>query len=227
MAEQASHTARELADRYRMALAAELSEDPTAFGVRDSFQAAGTRLVDTLGSLQTGTAGWLALGGDSEQARREAFIRSFTGQVAGPGGLVIDAVVRQAAAACAQELLNVQGPLQEAITEGKPIQGSGISGELFCLVFQLFFKDALTRFITTIVAGKIRLAFPLLHVLDPAGKIASWAGQQVAAMIPDPCERGQGLADKPSLTDLANGLITESVDRVLGLPVTDQGSAAA
>ncbi len=34
---------------------------------------------------------------------------------------------------------------------------------------QLFFKDALARFITTIIAGKVRLAFPVLHAIDPVG----------------------------------------------------------
>jgi hypothetical protein len=224
---KANHTTRELADLYRSALAADLGNDPAAFGVRETFQAAGARLVGALESLRAGAAGWVAFDGGSAQAREEAFICGFAGQVAGSGAMVTDTAVRQAAVACAQELLNKPGPLQEAVQEGKPIRGGSISDELFCLVFQLFFKDALARFVTTIVAGKIRLAFPLLHIIDPAGKIASWAGQQVAAMIPDPCAQGQGLADKPSIADLANGLITESVDRVLGLPVTVQGSAAA
>lgn len=227
LARETSQTTRELADLYRAALAAELEDNPAAFGVRDTFQAAGMRLVDALESLRAGAAGWLAYDGDSAQAREDAFICGFAGQVAGSGGMVTDTAVRQAAVACVQELLNKPGPLQEAVREGKPIGGGGISDELFCLVFELFFKDALARFIATIVAGKVRLAFPLLHVIDPAGKIASWAGQQVAAMIPDPCAQGQGLADKPSLADLANGLITESVDRVLGLPTTAQGSAVA
>ena len=95
-----------------------------------------------------------------------------------PAAWSSDAVVRQAAVACAQVLLNAPGPLQEAVRDGKPIQGTGITGELFCLVFQLFFKDALARFITTIVAGKVRLAFPLLHAIDPAGKIAAGQGSK-------------------------------------------------
>ncbi len=222
-----NETAREIADRYRAALAAELSGDPAAFGLRDALQTAGTRLVDTLESLRTGTAGWFPYREEPTQAREDAFIRGFADQVAGSGGLVTDAVVRQAAVACAQELLKAPGPLQEAVRDGRPIQGTGITGELFCLVFQLFFKDALARFITTIIAGKVRLAFPVLHAIDPAGKIADWVGQQVAALIPDPCEQGETLADKPSLADLANGLITESVDRALGIPVPAPGNAAA
>jgi hypothetical protein len=224
---ETSKAAREIADHYRAALAAELSEDPAAFGLRGTLQMAGVRLVDTLESLRAGDARWLSCEEESPEAREDAFIRGFAGQVAGSGGLVTDAVVRQAAVTCAQELLKVPGPVQEAIRSGKPIQGTGIAGDLFCLVFQLFFKDALARFIETIVAGKVRLAFPLLHVIDPAGKIADWVGQQVAALIPNPCEQGETLADKPSLADLANGLITETVDRVLGIPATPPGSEAA
>jgi len=227
LSQGSNEKARELADRYRAALAAELAGDPAAFGLRDALRTGGTRLVETLESLRTGTAGWFSCAEESPQAREDAFIRAFADHIAGSGGLVTDAVVRQAAVACAQKLLDTPGPLEEAVRDGDPIRGTGITGELFCLVFQLFFKDALARFIATIVAGKIRLAFPVLHAIDPAGKIASWAGQQVAALIPDPCEQGETLADKPSLADLANGLITESVDRVLGIPVTAPGSAAA
>jgi hypothetical protein len=227
LSRESSETARDIADRYRAALAAELTEDPAAFGLRDALQIAGARLVDTLESLRTGDAGWLSCEEEPQDAREDAFVRDFAGQVAGSGGLVTDAIVRQAAVTCAQELLNMPGPLQEAIRAGRPIQGTGIVGEVFCLVFQLFFKDALARFIETIVAGKVRLAFPLLHVIDPAGKISDWVGQQVAALIPNPCEQGETLADRPSLADLANGLITESVDRALGIPITPPGSAAA
>jgi hypothetical protein len=224
---KSSETAREIADRYRAALAAELSEDPAAFGLRDALQTTGARLVDTLESLRTGDAGWLSCEEESPEAREDVFVRGFADQVAGSGGLVTDAVVRQAVVTCAQELLKVPGPLQEAIRAGKPIQDIGIADDLFCLVFQLFFKDALARFIETIVAGKVRLAFPVLHAIDPAGKISGWVGQQVAALIPNPCEQGEMLADKPTLADLAKGLITESVDRVLGIPITPPGSAAA
>ena len=190
LSQKSDEKARDLADRYRAALAAELGGDPTAFGLRAALRTAGTRLVDKLESLRTGTAGWFSCEEESAQAREDAFIRGFAEQVAGSGGLVTDTVVRKAAVACAQVLLNTPGPLREAIRDGKPIQGAGVTGELFCLVFQLFFKDALAQFIETIVAGKVRLAFPVLHTIDPAGKIADWAGQQVAALIPDPCEQG-------------------------------------
>jgi len=225
--QESDERAQELADQYRAALTAVVGDDPSAFGLRDRLRAGGDRLVDTLDSLLAGTAGWFSGKEDSAQVREEAFIRGFADQVAGPGGLVADTMVRQAAVACARELLDESGPLQEAVTEGKPLLGARISGDLFCLVFQLFFRDSVAKFITAIVAGKVRLTLAPLHLIDPAGKIADWVGQQVAAHIPDPCEKGAGLADAPSLADLARALVAESVDRALGIPVNAPGSAAA
>ena len=64
-------------------------------GLREALLTAGSRLVDTLESLRSGVPGWLDGGEDSAQAREDAFVRGFAGQVAGSGGLVSDAVVRQ------------------------------------------------------------------------------------------------------------------------------------
>jgi hypothetical protein len=225
--QETDEKAQELANEYRAALAAAVCEDPSAFGLRDRLLASGSRLVDTLEALRAGTADWFPLAAGSPEARQAAFVQAFTQHVAGSGGLVADAAVRRAAVSCAQELLSGSAELQQAIRSGEPMPGAGFSGELFCLIFQLFFKKSLAGFIATIVAGKVKLAFPLLHVIDPAGRIADWAGQQVAALIPDPCEEGARLADAPSLADLARGLVEESADRVLGLPVAASGSAAA
>ena len=68
---------------------------------------------------------------------------------------------------------------------------------------------------------------PLLHVIDPAGKIADWVGEQVVARIPDPCAEGETLGDKPSLAELAQGLLAESVDRALGITPADPATVAA
>lgn len=225
--EGSNEKAQELAKEYRAALAAVVSQDPSAFGLRDRLLTSGSQLVDTLETIRVGTADWFPVEAGSPEDRQAAFVRAFAQHVAGSGGLVADAAIRKAAVACAQELLNGSAQLQQAIRSGERIPRAGFPGELFCLIFQLFFKKSLAGFIATIVAGKVKLAFPLLHVIDPAGRIADWAGQQVAALIPDPCEEGARLAEAPSLGDLARGLVEESADRVLGLPVGAPGSAAA
>jgi hypothetical protein len=106
--------------------------------------------------------------------------------------------------------------LEDAIRLGKPIEGTGISGELFCLVFQFFFKDALARFVTTIVAGKVRLAIALLHAIDPAGKITDWVGSRSprsSRIRPRRRRAGrQAISGRPG-----QGLIGESAERALGI----------
>jgi Rod binding domain-containing protein len=130
--QKSNDKARELADLYRAALASELSANPAAFGLRDALLTAGTKLVGTLESLPSGTAFWFCCDENSAQACADAFTQGFAEQIAGSGGLVADAVVRQAAVACAQELLNAQGPLQEAVRQGVAIPGAGLAGDLFC-----------------------------------------------------------------------------------------------
>jgi hypothetical protein len=220
-------TARDVAGKYLDALAGTLRDDPDAFWLREAMLDAGRRLVGLLGSLRSGSADWLPLAGDDEGDRVAAFLGRFVQDIAGTGGLIADAAIREAAAACGEEILDAPGPVQDAVKEGKAVTGSVISGELFCLVFRLFFKDAITSFITTIIAGKMKLAVPLLHVIDPAGKIADWVGEQVVARIPDPCAEGSTLGEKPSLADLAQSLVTESVDRALGITPADPATVAA
>jgi hypothetical protein len=219
--------AREIAGQYLDALADEMRNDPDAFGLHEAIQSAGDRLVATLESLQNRCAEWFPPPGEDVHDREIAFLEAFVQEVAGEGTLMTDTAIRQAALTCGKALLGAQGPVRDVIQDGTVANGSLLTGELFCLIFELFFKDAIARFITTIIAGKVRLALPLLHVIDPAGKIADWVGEQVVARIPDPCEQGATLGDKPSLSEFARGLVAESVDRALGISATDSGAAAA
>jgi hypothetical protein len=219
--------AQDIAGQYLDALAGTLRDDPDAFGLRDAMLNAGGRLVGTLDSLCVGGAEWFPSAGGDAGDREAAFLGKLVADVAGPGGLIADAAIRRAAAACGEELLSAPGPVRDAVMDGKAASGPAISGELFCLVFRLFFKDAVASFITTIIAGKVRLAVPLLHMIDPAGKIADWVGEQVVARVPDPCAQGEMLGEKPSLAELARGLVTESVDRALGISSSDPATAAA
>jgi hypothetical protein len=211
--------AKRIAVKYLDALASEVRNDPDAFMLQETLQRAGARLVHTLESLRYGQPDWFRHTEVEAERRESLFLEGFVRQVAGTGGLVADAMARQAAASCGERLLGSDGPLLRAVREAPATDSAYLSDELFCLVFELFFKKALANFVTTIIAGKVSLALPLLHVVDPAGKIAEWAGEQVAARIPDPCKESEGLTDKPSLAELADGLVAETVKRAIGLPL--------
>jgi hypothetical protein len=220
-------TARDIARQYLDALAGTLRDDPDAFRLREAMLGAGGRLVGILDSLRSGSADWFPPAGDEEEDRLATFLGRFVENVAGTSGLIADVAIREAAVTCGEELLDAPGPVRDAVRDGKAVSGPALSDELFCLVFRLFFKDTITSFITTIIAGKVKLAVPLLHVIDPAGKIADWVGEQVVARIPDPCAEGETLGDKPSLAELAQGLVAESVDRALGIKPADPATVAA
>jgi hypothetical protein len=225
-AEKIALKTEDIARRYLESLGQTLSDEPDAFGIREAMIDAGRRLVDALDSLHAGLARSPIAGGDPED-QASSFMRTLVAQVAGKGALTTDAVIRKAVATCADNLLSAPGPLQDAILNGQVTKGSLISGELFCVVYKLFFKETVSAFITTMIAGKIQVAMPLLHVIDPAGQIAHWVGEQVVAHIPDPCEKGATLGDATSLADLARGLVAESVDNVLRIESNLPGTAAA
>lgn len=219
--------AQDIATLYLAALARTLQDDPAAFGLREKMVNAGNRLVDILDALRASEADWSPPLGDDAEDRAADFLQRFVETVAGTDCLITDAAIRESAATCGEELLSAPGSLRDAVQDGKAVSGPAISSELFCLVFRIFFKDAVTGFITTIIAEKVKLAVPVLHVIDPAGKIADWVAEQVVARIPDPCAEGEALGEKPSLAELAQGLVAESVDRAVGIVPSDSAGVAA
>jgi len=133
--------ARDIAGKYLEALACTLRDDREAFGLRGAMLDAGGRLVGALESLRASGPEWLPpVRGDLEE-RETAFLQTFVYNVAGAGGLITDAAIRQAATACGEQLLIFDGPIRQVISNGESGRGPYISGELFCLVFKLFFKE--------------------------------------------------------------------------------------
>lgn len=218
---------QDIARRYLGSLEQTLRNEPDAFGIREAMIDAGGRMVNTLEALRTGRSEWYPLAGGDPADLESSFMQMLVREVAGTGGLAADIVLRRPAAACADELVSAPGPLRDAVLGGQLVKGPFISGELFCLVFKMFFKESVASFITTMIAGKIQVAMPLLRVVDPAGQIARWVGEQVVARIPDPCEKGADLGEAASLADLARALVTESVDNVLGIKPDNAGTVAA
>lgn len=212
-AEDGGRSGQETAEAYRRALASTLRRDPDAFGIRDGLRAAGERLVEVLESLDGDVAADRPSPGRSPQ-EDTAFAAWFRGAVAGEGATLADAAIRRAA---------IRGGLDRLFVS--PDSG-GLSDELFCLIYGWFFADAVAEFVKTLMAEKIKLVFPVLYAVDPAGLIAGWLSERIYAELPKPCEakdaRGE---DAPSLGSLARDLLDETVDRSLGLSYGQEASA--
>jgi hypothetical protein len=200
----------------RDALADEVRRDPAGFDLRPAMQAAGLRLVEVMQELRTGGAAGLASGeGVPPDQRVDAFIAGIAQRVVGSGGLYADALVRQAAVACAEDLLARDPQLLAAVRAG--VAGAlPIAGDLFCSIYQIFFAHTVRTFLQSAIAEKIKVVAPVLPVVDPAGYVADWIAQQIIGALPDPCERA-GHSDAPSLAEVMRNLVNESVDRALGL----------
>ncbi|AGP55007.1 hypothetical protein [Streptomyces rapamycinicus] len=190
-----------------------LQEEPTAFGLYEAACAAGERLT---AAVHVWT---VARDGDE-------FAAHFTATVGGEGGTVADAAVRRAAARSARRLL------EEEHSAGAP-GGSGMSGEVFCLLYRGFFADVVAEFLRTAVAEKVKLVVPLLPALDPEDHIADWIAEHVLHLLPNPCEEATrrtesvekaeqvvSAVEDPSIGSLrlvAHGLVPRAAGRALGL----------
>lgn len=203
-----------IAEEHVAVLHRTLRADPSAFGLYDAARAAGERLT---AHVRIGDP--LPDGAD--------FATTFTEAVGGTGGTVAEAAVRRAAARSAKRLAE-QYP--DATADAG---GHGLSGDLFCLLFQWLFAGVVGEFLRCIVAEKIALAIPVLYVLDSEEEFVDRAADEVVRLLPDPCEEAareeeaEALADAaagaeetaavPLLAGLARELVPRAVGRVLGL----------
>jgi hypothetical protein len=200
-------------ERYK-ALQETLRADPDAYGLRTELSAAGLRLTTVVEQLASD--GITALGplpGHTPDARSTAFIQRFVDQIMGTANSPADAALRRAAVRCAEDILS-DPHVGRAIEQG---ENSRLSGEIICWIYRTFFATAITNFIQSTIAAKITLIAPWWHLIDPAGKAASWLTNKIMSVIPNPCEETDQGSDSPSLADLARSLLTETVDRALGI----------
>jgi hypothetical protein len=219
--------APEVGEAYRRALADTLATSPSEFGLRAALIAAGERLLDAFDRLAAeGAAAFGQLDGADVDERLDLFAAHLADAVVGPGGGLVDAAIRRAVAGPVVDALAIPDtPLGQAVRDG----GSGgvpIIGELLCSVYQLFFAKSVSGFLNTVIAEKIKLAVPVLYAVDPAGIVANWISGQIVSLLPSPCEEQQNHSpDGGSLTEVARGLLHETVDRALGLPTAQQAAA--
>lgn len=225
----------EIAADHLRALQDSVRADRSAFGLYDIACAAGERLVGALGSLATD-------GAESE----EALVVRLVSQVGGSGGTLADAAVRRAVTAAVGSVCRMHPELGAAM-QG-PGTGGGFAWDILCDLYQVFFADIVGEFLRSAVAEHVKLAVPVLVVVDPESRIADWAADKLVDLVPNPCEESAeaaGLAEaygaaesavvavqNPAtvLTRTAQSLVPRAVGKVLGLideePAKRPGAAA-
>lgn len=204
------------AHRFRTALQQELIADPEAYGIRDAALTGGTRLVDSLSALVDDRnalgpppPGWPASSSDW-------FMTAFVDRVAGDDNTIATAVVRRAATTAAERLINAP---EARLGSESTARSHGIAMDLFCLVYTSFIADVVAEFAKAVIAEQITLAVPGLLLLDPAGRIPDFVGEQVTALIPNPCEQAATKRDTLRIDEFAMDVLRDNIDRALGIPI--------
>lgn len=209
-----------IARRRWEALGQTLRDSPEAYGLQAASSSSGQRLLQVLERLASeGTAALGPFSGATEEARLADFVQSFTERVAGPGSSPAYSAVRQAAAQCAEQVLNNDPRIRRAVIQCDKTSGIVLSDELFCWIFRLFFAKVVAQFIQATIAAKINLLAPWWQAVDPAAKAAEWLTHHIMALLPNPCEKKRAGDDGGSLAELARDLLEETVKRSLDLPV--------
>lgn len=203
------------------ALRTHAAKDHNVFGLHSAMHDGGDRLIDSLLRLQQEGPSDLPDAADAEH-RRIVFTRSFVDAIASGGGTYADAAVRSAAVEAAERLL-ADDAVRQAVEAGAR-SGLPISSTLFCTLYRLFFADTVRQFLTTVIAEHVDVLLtahlPILPAVDPQGQIGQWLAANIVAALPNPCAQ-QGDADGPSVAELGRSMLKETVDRALGLTLTD------
>jgi hypothetical protein len=203
--------------RLFAALKSELRADQDAFGLRKGLGEAAVRLVETATWLTEDLTTFGPPPADWPAEPADWFTLRFVESVAGQGIGLTDMLIRRSATNAAERVL-----ADPAV--GRALAGEGwlsrLAMDLFCLIYQAFFADVIREFAAAVVAEKVKLAAPILIAVDPGDRISGWIGDQVAAVIPNPCEQGRSdSGDERSMSELAADVVWDNVDRALGLPV--------
>lgn len=148
---------------------------------------------------------------------------TFVNALGANSGTLVDAILRRGAAAAVQEA--IQTLSADPGDEASSASAGPLGESLFCLLYRLFFAHAVAQVITTVIAEKVKLAVPVLYVLDPTGVVADWVAKRVFSLLPNPChaEVDDGGSPQTVFEDLAR----ESVDRALGIDQTVTAGARA
>jgi hypothetical protein len=202
------------AHRFRAALQQELMADPEAYGIRDTALAGGTRLVETLSALIDDRNALGPPPSDWPASPSDWFMTVFVDRVSGDDNTIATGVVRRAATTAAERLISEPGVLTGS---AETARSRGLAMDLFCLVYTSFIADVVTEFAKAVIAEQITLAVPGLLLIDPAGRIPDCVGEQVAALIPNPCEQAEAKHGTRRVDEFAMDVLRDNVDRALGI----------
>ncbi|MEV8404250.1 hypothetical protein AB0R12_00185 [Streptomyces niveus] len=136
----------------------------------------------------------------------DAFVAEFTDWVAGDGTTVVDAALRRAVVASARRILEQPG-MREAL--GAPSGsyptapgGSGLTGELLCLLYRWFVADLVSEFLRAVIAEQMDLMVPGLSSVAPEGGIPDKVTDLVLSLVPNPCEAATESTEEARLAGL-------------------------
>ncbi|MER5457701.1 hypothetical protein ABT008_23275 [Micromonospora sp. NPDC002389] len=202
----------ETAAHLRRALRDALREDPDRFGLQEAARAGGERLVTVLDDLRRPDPALLRdITDQGAITPEDEFVRRFVDEVGGDGRIIVDAVTRCTARRVAERLVDADG----GVLAGT--RTNGISGELFCDLYRLFFGGMVGEFVHVLIAEHVKLAVPVL-ALDPTGTVAGLVADQVVKILPDPCAvAAVREPERPRLADVARDLLAETVAEAVGL----------
>jgi len=148
---------------------------------------------------------------------------TFVNALGANSGTLIDAILRRGAAAAVQEA--IQTLSADPSDKDSSASAGPLGQSLYCQLYRLFFAHAVAQVVTTVIAEKVKLAVPVLYVLDPAGVIASWVAKRLFSLLPNPCQAE--VDDGGSLQTVGKERARESVDRALGIDQTVPAAAGA
>jgi hypothetical protein len=216
--------ARAIGTAYLDDLRRTVGRDPDADPLREALLSAGSRLP---AAIEHVSADVLAIVADVQSGistdRLAALTDSFiTALHIGPGTLP-NAILRRGAAEALRDALRRMSDDQRA--ESGSRESGPFERSLFCLLYRLFFAHAVAQAVTTVIAEKIKLAVPVLYVLDPAGVVATWAAKHLFALLPNPCEAK--IDDGGDLKSVGEDLVQESVNRAFSTNPSAPTAAAA
>lgn len=201
--------------RFLKALNDELRRDPEAFELVATTAGSARRLMAAITSFNGSAESLIPSDATPPAERTASFLNSFVNAIAGPGGRIVDESSRRAAVHCAAALLERAPDVRQAVERAEP-RNIKISDDVICLLYQLFFAEAVASLLMTYIEAKLVLFVPFLPAVDPGGQLASWLSEKLLAHAPNPCTQGRRTYPSlESVTEIADAMSEGAVPDML------------